>query len=82
MKIEHLEQLIKIVESGSMNIAAKDLDKTYTVTVSTAEGKVVTVKTCALSYAYKVVNKGTDEALVNLVKGLYLYNQAANAYFG
>ena len=64
------------------NIAAKDLDKTYTVTVSTAEGKVVTVKTCALSYAYKVVNKGTDEALVNLVKGLYLYNQAANAYFG
>ena len=25
MKIEHLEQLIKIVESGSMNIAAKDL---------------------------------------------------------
>ena len=64
------------------NIAAKDLDKSYTVTVSTAEGKVVTVKTCALSYAYKVVNKGTDEALVNLVKGLYLYNQAANAYFG
>ena len=64
------------------NIAAKDLDKTYTVTVSTAEGTVVKVKTCALSYAYKVVNKGTDEALVNLVKGLYLYNQAANVYFG
>lgn len=64
------------------NIAAKDLDKSYTVTVSTAEGTVVKVKTCALSYAYKVVDKGTDEALVNLVKGLYLYNQAANAYFG
>ena len=66
------------------NIAAKDLDKTYTVTVSTAEGTVVKVKTCALSYAYKVVtsDKNPDEALVNLVKGLYLYNQAANAYFG
>jgi hypothetical protein len=66
-----------------LNISAKDLDKLYTVTVSSAEGKVVTVKTSALSYACKVLNTdGTDEKLVNLVKGLYLYNQAANAYFG
>ena len=66
-----------------LNISAKDLDKLYTVTVSSAEGKVVTVKTSALSYAYKVLTtEGTDAKLVNLVKGLYLYNQAANAYFG
>lgn len=65
------------------NISAKDLDKTYTLTVSSAEGKIVTVKASALSYAYTVLNGGSDEAsLIDLVKGLYLYNQAANAYFG
>lgn len=65
------------------NISAKDLDKTYTLTVSSAEGKIVTVKASALSYAYTVLNGGSNEAtLIELVKGLYLYNQAANAYFG
>ena len=65
------------------NIAAKDLDKVYTVTVSSASGKIVTVKASALSYAYNVLNAEDAPAkLVDLVKGLYLYNQAANAYFG
>jgi hypothetical protein len=32
---------------------------------------------------YKVLSaEGTSENLVNLVKGIYLYNQAANTYFG
>ena len=51
--------------------------------MSSAEGKIVTVKASALSYAYTVLNGGSNEAtLIELVKGLYLYNQAANAYFG
>jgi hypothetical protein len=77
------------VESGGKwyvevtNIAAKDLDKVYTVTVSSGSGKIVTVKASALSYAYNVLNAEDAPAkLVDLVKGLYLYNQAANAYFG
>ena len=65
------------------NISAKDLDKTYTLTVSSAEGKIVTIKASALSYVYAVLNGGSNEAtLIDLVKGLYLYNQAANEYFG
>ena len=35
---------------------------------------------CALSYAYTSVKNG-DSARQNLGKALYLYNQAANAYF-
>ena len=64
------------------NIAAKNLDKVYTVTVSDGSGVILTVNSCALSYAYQVLSR-TDqsEELVQLVKALYLYNQAANAYF-
>ena len=65
------------------NIAAKNLDKVYTVTVSNASGKIVTVKASALSYAYNVLSaEDADATLVDLVKGLYLYNKAADAYFG
>ena len=65
------------------NISAKDLDKVYTVNVSSAAGKIVTVKTSALSYVYKVLStEGTSKTLVDLVKGIYLYAQAANVYFG
>ena len=67
------------------DIPAKNLDTAYTVTVKTAGG--VTLFTIdnysALSYAYKVLadNGGGNVNLVNLVKILYLYNLAANAYF-
>lgn len=64
------------------NIHAKDLDKVYTVTVSSAAGTVITIKASGLSYAYKVLNSSDDTDLVNLVKGLYLYNRAADTYFG
>ena len=77
------------VQSGDLwyvqvtNIAAKDLDKVHTLVVSSGEGTVFTAKSCALSYAYSVLNaEGQPESLVNVVKGLYLYNEAANAYFG
>ena len=65
------------------NIAAKNLDKVNTLVISGAEGTIVTVKACALSYVYAVLNGASDDAkLINVVKGLYLYNKAADAYFG
>ena len=64
------------------NISAKDLDKVYTVKVTSGDGTVLTLKVSALSYVYNTLNSETSDAkLVNLVKGVYLYNQAANAYF-
>ena len=64
------------------NISAKDLDKFYTVTVSSSAGTIVTVKYCGLSYVYTVLNGGSDDAkLIDLAKSIYLYNQAADAYF-
>jgi hypothetical protein len=39
------------------------------------------VTASALSYGYTSVKNG-DEARRNLGKALYLYNQAADAYFG
>ena len=65
------------------NIAAKDLDKTYTVKVTRGAGTVLTVQYSALSYAYGVLGGGSKaETLIDLVKGIVLYNRAANAYFG
>ena len=63
------------------NISAKDLDKVYTVTVSSSAGTIVTVKYCGLSYVYKVLDTSSDAKLIDLAKGIYLYNQAADAYF-
>jgi hypothetical protein len=63
------------------NISAKDLDKFYTVTVSSSAGTIVTVKYCGLSYVYTVLDTSSDAKLIDLAKGIYLYNQAADAYF-
>ena len=66
------------------NIPAKDLDTKYTVTITRGE-QSVSVTFCALSYAYSVLANPSGEtnysALSNTVKALYVYNQAANAYF-
>ena len=59
------------------NIAACDLDTVYSFTIDS-----VTVKASALSYAYVALNATTSNSNIqNLVKALYLYNQAANSYF-
>ena len=63
------------------NVYARNLGNMYTVTVSSSEGVILTLKYSALSYAYKVVQDNDDPALVKLVKSLYLYNRAACAYF-
>ena len=62
------------------NIVSKDLDRVY---VLEADG--MTVKYCALSYAYAALNAyGNDAskgAICNTVRALYEYNLAANEYF-
>jgi hypothetical protein len=60
-------------------IEAKNLDKAYTFTVS--DGKeTLSVKYSALSYAATTVT-GTNKDLINLMKAMYKYNVAADAYF-
>ncbi|MBR5094038.1 MAG: hypothetical protein IK095_02990 [Oscillospiraceae bacterium] len=63
------------------DVYARYLDNMYNVTVSSSEGRVLTLKYSALSYAYKVVKESDDASLVELVKALYLYERAARAYF-
>lgn len=65
------------------NIVAKDLDRTYTIEVKNSAGDVKTVKYSALSYAYTTLSKDdSSDTLQDLVKAMYLYNKAANEYFG
>ena len=78
----------KRVKSGSnvvikiQNIAAKDLDKEYTITATNGD-ESYTIRVRALTYAYQVLKKGdaSQESLSDLVKALAEYNAAANAYF-
>ena len=82
---ETINQETKPVKSGKSanlqveNIAAPNLDTLHTFTVTDGTD-TYTVTACALSYAYTSVKNG-DSARQNLGKALYLYNQAANAYF-
>ena len=63
------------------NIAAKDLDRMYTLKITRGE-EVLQVRTSALAYCYTILSEAalTEEKL-NISRSLYLYNQAANAYF-
>lgn len=66
------------------HIAAKDLDTPYTVKVTKSGEELISVsRYSALSYALRVIraNGNGDAGLVDLMKGLYLYNAAANNYF-
>ncbi len=65
------------------NIPARHLDTAYTVTARRGD-EVFSVTCSALSYAQLALTNSRfnrDAGLCNLVKALYLYNQAANAYF-
>ena len=61
------------------NIAAPNLDTPHTFTVTDGTD-TYTVTASALSYVYTSVKNG-DSARQDLGKALYLYNQAADAYF-
>ena len=58
------------------NISASELGTKYAVKIGN-----YTLNFSALSYANIVLNKSGDANLINLLKALYLYNQAAVAYF-
>ncbi len=59
------------------NIAANDLKKEHALKID----KNYTITFSALTYVYNVLEKSNDEALRNAVKALYMYSQAADAYF-
>ena len=66
------------------NILVQDWDKTYEIVIYNGDEAVCSVTYSVLSYAYTVVANSDeyDESLVNLVKAMYLYNVAADAYIG
>ncbi len=67
-----------------MNIPAKRLDEMHTFTVTDGTD-TYTIEYCALSYAFKALSFDDTLAPVNLkhlARAMYLYNQAANNYFG
>ena len=60
------------------NVSADELGTAFTVSIN---GEEVITNYSALSYANKVLSSdSTDDNLKNLVKALYLYNNAAAAY--
>lgn len=65
------------------NIAAALLDREYTVkVVNTADNSQYEVKLSALCYISGVLaSNDTTDAQKNVMKALYLYNQAANEFF-
>ncbi len=64
------------------DIAAKDLDKTFHLEVSSkTAGVVITLDYSALSYAYKQIAAGKTGTLIDLLKALALYNAAADEFF-
>ena len=84
------ERELEKVKSGNYyyveitDIAAKDLDETYTVTVSDSSSRLE-VQYGVLAYCYNVLKREiTDQRtqeLKDVIAGLYLYNQEANRYF-
>lgn len=66
------------------NITPQDFDEMYDIVVTNkTNGLSRTIKYSALTYAKSVIeNKSTQTGLVDLMKAMYYYNQAANAYVG
>lgn len=62
-------------------IPASDLDEIYVITIEDSEGVKHELSYGALSYAYNALHDHAGNDLVNLMKALYLYNRAADAYF-
>ena len=65
------------------NIAAAELQNSFTVTVKKGETELGTITYSPMNYCYKAIHKGTtDERLINAVKALVAYSDAAKDYFG
>ena len=64
------------------DIPAALLDRIHTIRVLEGDREILNTSYCALSYCCSAMKYYTsDEDLLNLVKAIYLYNQAANVYF-
>ena len=80
-------QVVTPVRSGTYwkvtaaNVPAQNLDDTHALTVSRGS-QSGTLSYCALSYAYNVLKQQPESDLATLCRNLYVYNQAADAYFG
>lgn len=73
-----LEQNEKTYYVEVENIAANDLDKKYVIEIGSYK---VTYR--ALSYVYaNLANEDTAVSLANVLRAMYLYNRAADAYVG
>ena len=82
------ERTVETVRNGSTqiarirNIAAKELKNSFTVTVKRGETELGTITYSPMNYCYKALNGGTEnENLINAVKALVAYSDAANEYF-
>ena len=62
-------------------IAAHELSKSHTITVTTAEGHTATVTVSAISYVNSALNYYTDdEDAQKAVAAIYEYSKAADAF--
>ena len=79
-------QVVTPVRSGTYwkvtaaNVPAQNLDDAHTLTVSRSN-QTGTLSYSALSYAYSVLRQQPESDLATLCRNLYVYNQAADAYF-
>jgi hypothetical protein len=65
------------------DIAGNELDTVHTIIVTDQAGNSQTLTYSALSYAYNTLTSDTaNDKLKNLCKCMYLYNQAADVYYG
>lgn len=65
------------------SIASGHLDYMYKVTVTkTATGETYELSTSVLAYARRVIEQSPNVKQCNMAKAMYLYNQAANEFFG
>ena len=82
------ERILETVRNGSTqiarirNIAAKELQDDFTLTVKKGETILGAITYSPMNYCYKALNGGTEnENLINAVKALVAYSDAANEYF-
>ena len=65
------------------DISPDKIDKMYSIVVTDKNGNSRTLKYSALTYAKSIIEDTTakySESLVNMMKALYYYNKAADAY--
>ena len=81
------ERVVDTAKNGSYqvarirNIAAKELQDNFTLTVKSGETVLGTITYSPMNYCYNAMFKSTDAKLINAVKALVQYSQEANEYF-